>query len=461
VSTGSLRARVTLVTLGVLVVALAGFAVTVTLRYRDGLERGIRANLSAGGQALEVAGASQIKTLVPSLSLEGINAQFSGPPPATQKPGAPVKRPPVKPPSIVADGGLLVLREPLGDPAFTTAMLTASSASVTGPVHRLIVIEIVGGVAILVVAGALLLWGLRAALEPLAVVGRVASSIAAGDRRRRLRPRRPDTELGRMAAAFDEMVDALETTAEQAQRSESAMRRFLGDASHELRTPVAALQATAETLLREQPARPARDGLEAHLARDTARLGQLVDDLLNLARLEASEPLRHERVDLAATAQREAAQARQRCPAATVTLHVAEPAAGVAVLGDGEALARALRNLLDNALAATRGAGHIGVDLTREGDLVVIRVSDDGPGVASSERERIFDGFVRLPGTAGTGVGLGLAIVRRIAAQHGGEACCEDHSPGARFALRLPAIPSTPAPPASAASSSTTFTPTI
>jgi two-component system, OmpR family, sensor kinase len=182
------------------------------------------------------------------------------------------------------------------------------------------------------------------------------------------------------------------------------MRRFLADASYELRTPIAALQATIETLLRERPPRPRRDQFEAEAARGTQRLGRLVDDLLNLARLESNEPLRSEAVDLA----------------------------------------RALRNLLDNAVRAGGEDGCIRVELQRSPARVCASVSDDGPGVPPGARERIFDRFVRLDGSAGAGTGLGLAIARAIAEQHHGRVTCEDCEAGARFTLEMPATDLTP-----------------
>ena len=226
-------------------------------------------------------------------------------------------------------------------------------------VNRLVVTELIAAAAVLSAAAVLTLLATRSALRPLRHVGAVAQRIAAGDRRLRLRPRRRDTELGRMAASFDAMVDSLEEAVASATRSEAAMRRFLADASHELRTPIAALQATAETLLREQPPRPRRDQLEAELARGTERLGRLVDDLLNLARLEANEPLRAEPVDLTQVSESLVAETRARTPASISIAHPGE----AMVIGDPDALARVLRNLLDNAVRAGGGDGTIRLEL--------------------------------------------------------------------------------------------------
>jgi len=453
--TVSLRLRVTVATLVVLALSLAGFAVAVTLNYRSGLEHDLRDRLVAGGLAVERTAPSDIKQLISSLALEGIDVSVGNARQSVTKPGArprpltPIVQPAVKAPPLGNRGNLLVLDVPVNvvgaaakragqDYVTETARLTASQSSVDTPVRQLVVVEVVAGLIVVALAALLLVVGLRAALSPLARVGRVASRIAAGDRGQRLNPDRRDTELGRMAASFDEMVGALAASVERANRSEAAMRRFLADASHELRTPIAALHATVETLLREQPPRPERDALEAQLARESARLGMLVDDLLGLARLEGSDSLRTEQVDLAEIAREVVEQARARHPDVDIDLsHVDE----ATVSGDADALARAVRNLIDNAVAATHGAGHLRVEVTRAGADVVLRVSDDGPGVPPAWRERIFDDFVRLDGNRRPGAGLGLAIVRRIAEQHHGAAVCEDAERGGCFALRIPAAP--------------------
>jgi signal transduction histidine kinase len=436
VKTGSLARRTVIATLGVLVLALGGFATLITLRYRDGLRARARSQLQAGAHALARARPDQIKPLLASLALEGIDAQV-GPQPST--PAELKKAPPdgpLKPAKLSKGGPLLTIIEPIGIGGTTdTATLSTSEGFVDSAVHRLIVTELLAAAAVLAAATMLTLLASRSALRPLRHVAAVAQGIAAGDRRQRLYPRRPQTELGQMAASFDAMVDSLEEAVAQATRSEAAMRRFLADASHELRTPIAALQATIETLLREQPPRPRRDRLEAEVARATQKLGRLVDDLLNLARLEANEPLRTEAVDLAEIGESVVAEARARTPASISIAH-GGPAV---VVGDPEALTRVLRNLIDNAVHAAGDDGRIAVEVQRSPARVLATVSDDGPGVPPEARERIFEGFVRLNGAAGAGTGLGLAIARAVAKQHRGSVICEDCDTGARFTLELPA----------------------
>ena len=434
-NTGSLARRTVIATLGVLILALGGFATLITLRYRDGLRARARSQLVAGARALERVPQEEIKPLLASLALEGIDAELgSGSPSPAEVKGQ--KGAPVKPGALNKGGPLLTVIEPIRFGAGTAvATLSTSEAFVDSAVHRLIVIELVGGAAVLLAATVLTLLASRSALRPLRHVAAVAQGIAAGDRRQRLHPRRPKTELGQMAASFDAMVDSLEAAVAQATRSEAAMRRFLADASHELRTPIAALQATVETLLREQPPRPRRDQLEAEVARGTQRLGRLVDDLLNLARLEANEPLRSEPVDLAQIGEAVVIETRPRTPASISIAHNG-PAL---VVGDPDALTRVLRNLIDNAVHAAGDDGSIAVEVQRSQAEVRATVSDDGPGVPAEARERIFQGFVRLNGNAGAGTGLGLAIARAIAQQHRGSVTCEDTDTGARFTLELPA----------------------
>ena len=438
--TGSLTRRTVVATLGVLLLALGGFATVITLRYRDGLRARARTQLQAGAKALQGSpNGFDVKQQIAALALEGIQVSFGGGADTPLKPGASVKGP-LKPGLLSTKGDLLTITAPVvidGTPR--TATLATSEAYVNSAVNRLVVIELLAAAAVLLVAGVLTVLALRSALGPLRHVSAVAQRIASGDRRQRLLPRRRDTELGRMAASFDAMVDSLEEAVAQATRSEAGMRRFLADASHELRTPVAALQATAETLLREQPGRPRRDQLEAALARGTQRLGRLVDDLLNLARLQANEPLRTQEVDLTQVSESLVSEAQARTAA---DISLAHPGPAV-VIGDPDALTRALRNLLDNAVRAGGEDGRVLLELQRSPTHVRATVADNGPGVPADERERIFEGFVRLAGSSGAGTGLGLAIVRAIARQHRGIVTCDQCETGAHFTLELPAASTT------------------
>jgi two-component system OmpR family sensor kinase len=425
--TGSLRARVIVTTLSLLAVVLAAVVTAVTLAYRSRLDGDLRSRLTAAGDVVQRAGsAGTAKRLLPGLALEGIATSFSGS--RTTVPPAPKGARTAS--TIRTRGSLLVLAEVLPDG--TKATFSASRTSIRHAVDNLLLVELLVAASALALATLLVVQGTRAALRPLSAVIETATRIAHGDSKLRLRPSRTDTELGSLAAAFDRMVDALESAIEEARASESATRRFLADASHELRTPIAALQGSVETLLREQPERPERDRLEAAVARDSERLGRLVDDLLGLARLEA-HPVRTP-TDLAAVARPLVDDARARAPDAAITLSAGDD---TTVNGDPDALERVLRNLVDNALAAIEPDGRIDLQLRRVDGYVETRVSDDGPGVPEHQRQRIFERFVRLDPSK-PGHGLGLAIARRIAHQHHGDLTCDPAPSGASFTLRLP-----------------------
>jgi len=152
------------------------------------------------------------------------------------------------------------------------------------------------------------------ALAPLDRTTAVAAAIARGQARERLSPQRTDTELGRMAQAFDAMLDRLQAALDAAHASEERMRQFLGDAAHELRTPIQAVQAGAETLLRDSHDEDQRQGRALQMIRDSARAGRLVDDLLTLNRLDQDPELEPSEVDLAELAREQLARAEVLAP---------------------------------------------------------------------------------------------------------------------------------------------------
>ena len=428
--TGSLRRRVTLTTLALLAIVLAAVVTATTLAYRAKLDGDLRNRLTNAAAAVERAGPGHaLKALMPGLALEGIAVRGSAAAPVPRHRSS--RNPPAKTGSTIQTrGSLLILDEVLADG--TRLSFSASRASIDHAVTNLLLVELVVAAAALALATLLVLQGTRTALRPLSAVIETATRIAHGDSKLRLKPSRTDTELGSLAPAFDRMLDALETAIDEARASDAATRRFLADASHELRTPIAALQASVETLLREQPERPERDRLEAAVARDSERLGRLVNDLLGLARLEA-HPTRTS-VDLASIARPLLEHAQARAPHATITLSADND---TTVSGDPDALERVLRNLLDNALTAIGPTGRIDVQLRRINGYLQALVADDGPGVPEHQREQIFERFVRLDPSK-PGHGLGLAIARRIAHQHHGDLTCDPTPNGASFTLRLP-----------------------
>ncbi|WP_325712297.1 HAMP domain-containing sensor histidine kinase [Pseudonocardia sp.] len=347
-----------------------------------------------------------------------------------------------------------VLRRTLADGSQLTLYGDSSELSaVQQRLTRLLVLLGLGGLGVAALA---LLATTRVALGPLDTMTALARSIAAGDRGRRLDPTRPNTELGRTAAAFDNMLDALEGAERQAKEAEATARgeaartrQFVADAAHELRTPIAGLRAAAEAALSTRATGEERDRLHLLLIREAGRAGRLVEDLLALARIDAGLRLEHGEVELRGLADAEADRVRLLAPNLTVAV-VGSP---LTVPGDAQRMAQVLANLLDNARRYTPPGGEITITVDSQaasdsgvGPLARVRVADSGPGVPAADRERIFDRLVRLDDARGrdsggfgrSGAGLGLAIARGIAHAHGGELRCD---PDSVFELTLPIAP--------------------
>ncbi|WP_204071471.1 sensor histidine kinase [Planotetraspora phitsanulokensis] len=210
-------------------------------------------------------------------------------------------------------------------------------------------------------------------------------------------------------------------------------QRFASDASHELRTAVAGLRTELEEA-RLHPDETDLGDLIGRALSDVARLDAIITDLLVLAGMEAGPPLRPQRVDLAEMVRDEIARRTDRID---VRLRLN---AGVTVQAVPIRISRLLTNLLDNAQRHARRL--VEVQVGTDDDHAVLTVTDDGEGVAESERERIFQRFTRLTAARRldhTGTGLGLAIARDIAHAHIGSLHAEEsETGGARFVLRLP-----------------------
>lgn len=278
-------------------------------------------------------------------------------------------------------------------------------------------------------------WLTGRALAPVEAMRRRVAGITATDPSARVPVPPSRDEVAQLATTMNAMLERLATAAE-------AQRRFVADASHELRSPLATIRAAHE-IAAVHPDASDWSTVNSDVLSEVARLERLVDDLLFLARSdERGLHPQSDDVDLDDLVSAEARRLRR-----TTGLRVAVHAAPVRVVGDRHQLSRALRNLTDNAARHATG----GVELRTDGRTghAVIDVLDDGPGVPAAERERIFQRFVRLDASrqrpAG-GAGLGLAISREIARAHGGELSALEHAGGAHLQLRLP-LPAEPSLP--------------
>ncbi|MEU4261527.1 HAMP domain-containing sensor histidine kinase [Streptomyces sp. NPDC025273] len=266
----------------------------------------------------------------------------------------------------------------------------------------------------------------RRALRPVEGIRRELSAITASEDLRRRVPE-PDSrdEIARLARTTNETLTVLEASVER-------QRRFVADASHELRSPIASLR----TQLEVGAAHPELLDVPGAVA-DTVRLQGLAADLLLLARLDAGERPGRTAVDLGALVREEVSQrAGDRIP---VAVSVADGA--LEVTGSRGQLARVVGNLLDNA--ERHAESSVAVAVTRDRGEVLVEVTDDGAGVPEDERARIFERFVRLDDARSRddgGAGLGLAIARDVAGRHDGTLDVgAAPQGGARFTLRLPA----------------------
>jgi signal transduction histidine kinase len=349
----------------------------------------------------------------------------------------------------------------------STITLTTDSRSVGETLVQLRWVMIGASAAFLLIAAIGLALVVRATLRPLDRMTGVARSIAHGDRGRRLRPARRDTEIGRVAVAFDEMLDGVEGAERTALDAETRVRAFVSDAAHELRTPVAGMRAAADTLVRSPGTADERERLATHVVREAERASRLIDDMLLMARVDQGISLDVAPVDLGASLLADVERQRLRRP--SLDLRVVLPDGPVVVAADAGRVSQIVGNLVDNAARATGGTGQVTLWLdASRADEVAVLVSDDGPGVPDADRERVFDRLVRLDEARRSGdggAGLGLPIARGLARAHGGDLVCEPPGvgrPGAVFRLTLPgAVPAAQAgsEPAAAAGAPTAAAP--
>lgn len=254
---------------------------------------------------------------------------------------------------------------------------------------------------------------------------------------------RSATALSRVEAlpAYEEtsaVADAINDLIERIDSTLAHEREFLADAAHELRTPLAALEAQTHVLVHTQSAQE-RAAASEDMHSAMARVAALLRQLLALSRLESEiGALSPRPIDFAALLQERVARFGRAALDKGIELELDSPTACCAVL-DREAMVSLLDNLLDNAVRYVPYGGRVQVCLRLAHDAIVLQVLDDGPGVRPADRERIFDRFYRAAGKDETGSGLGLAIAKQVVVLHGGEIrLTEGIGSGAGFEMRLP-----------------------
>ena len=279
------------------------------------------------------------------------------------------------------------------------------------------------------------------ALRPVGAMADQAGRIEARTLHERLPISNPDDELGHLSAAFNRLLDRLETAFEQ-------QRRFMAEASHELRTPIAVVRGEADLALSRQDRGPAeyREALSV-IGAESRRMTRVVEDLFLLARADGGQLLLEaKQLNLGTLAASCARSAQSLAASRAITLSARGDTA-VPVLGDETLINRVIRNLVDNAIKYGREGGNIEIEALSRDGVSIVAVRDDGPGMPPKVQARIFDRFYRGPEARGAddagsggGAGLGLAIARGIAEAHGGTVTLHHSGPtGTEFRLTLSA----------------------
>ncbi|GAA2642701.1 sensor histidine kinase [Paractinoplanes durhamensis] len=329
----------------------------------------------------------------------------------------------------IADEPFRIVALGVATPSGAKTVLVGESLDLVDDGTSAVLVALLVGLPVLavVVGGATFLFVGRT-LRPVEAMRRQAALITSRNLHERLPVPAADDEIAALASTMNTMLDRIEA-------SSAAQRRFVGDASHELRSPLATVQANADLLDGADLPETAERSV-GRIRTESARMARLVEDLLLLARVDdVGLRLRRQDVDLDDLLYTE----RERLSVEHPQLAVRASFEPARVSGDADALLRVVRNLIDNAARHAAHAVTISAAI-RDGQAEIV-VGNDGPPIPADDRERIFDRFVRLDDSrsrAGGGTGLGLAIARDIVTAHGGTLTVDDLDEGAAMRIRLP-----------------------
>ena len=329
--------------------------------------------------------------------------------------------------------------------AYTTVVAFPTTEAVNA-LHRLVLIELFGALALLVALSGGSWLVLRSGLRPLERMAVTARSITSGDLSQRVSPSGGASEVGQLGLALNTMLGDIEVAFREREATELKLRQFLADASHELRTPLTSIQGFAELFrVSGEHARVDLPTILRRIEEESARMKVLVEDLLLLARLDETRPVERKPVDLAVLAADACSDAVATEGNRAITLDAPEP---VVVAGDEDHLRQAIANLVTNAVRHTPPGTPIEVSARLVEGAATVAVRDHGHGLDPSALAHVFDRFWRADNArVGAGAGLGLAIVSSIATEHGGGAAARNvEDGGAEFTLTLPLNARQPAP---------------
>jgi signal transduction histidine kinase len=411
-------------------------------------------NTAAGDRAGQVAAALQggssdlttllrpsardrtvVQVLYPSGQVEDASDALSGQGPVSTlrpSPGVRVKEQRRLPDP--RDDQFLIVAEGVSTPSGNRTVLVAESLDSVDDGTGAVVVALLLGLPLLaLVVGFATFLFVGRTLRPVEAMRRQAAVITSRNLHERLPVPGADDEIAALASTMNTMLDRIEAAS-------AAQRRFVGDASHELRSPLATVQANADLLDGAGLPESATRSVE-RIRKESARMSRLVEDLLMLARMDdAGLRLRRQDVDLDDLVYTE----RERLALVHPELKVQVTLEPARVVGDADALLRVVRNLIDNS--ARHAAHRVTVTVGRHEESAEVVIGNDGPPIRAADRERIFDRFVRLDDSRSRsdgGTGLGLSIARDVVSAHGGTLTVDDLTEGAAMRIRLP-LPAAP-----------------
>ena len=328
--------------------------------------------------------------------------------------------------TVYSDGSTIVRAIPLDEVASATSSLIQTL--------------LLTGAGVLLIGGAATWWAVERAMHPVEEMVDTAEAIAAGDLTQRIPEGDPGTELGRLGISLNEMLAHIEDALRNEREGRQRLRKFVADASHELRTPVTAISGYAELRRKGGLDTPqSEDRAWSRIESESQRMGTLIKDLLMLARLGQHQRLELEVIDLAQVARDAAADHAAINPERPISVTGVE---SLELRGDQQWLHQVVSNLLANVRVHTPSGTLVTIDVDDDGSWCVLSVIDNGPGIPPESLDHIFDRFYRADPSRSRqsgGSGLGLSIAAAIVEAHGGTVgAVNDAGGGATLKVRLP-----------------------